>query len=167
MPTPVLLAGYHTCCLVSKKDGEELPSKTLEKLAFGSYNNGFNHPRTASDWINRDTREVDTYIADPWCGFTASAGLYRDMMGGIRYNQAQKNLHKMNKALPVHFIAGGDDPVGNCGKGVRKAAEAFRKSGMEKVSCRIYPLCRHEILREINKEEIFEDITQWLNEVLS
>ena len=68
----------------------------------------------------------------------------------------------MDKHLPVFFIAGGDDPVGSYGKGVRKAAEAFRKAGMTDVSVRIYPLCRHEILNEINKEEIYEDVAQWL-----
>ena len=167
MPEAVLLAGHHACYAVCKKDGEEAPSKILEKLAFGSYNNGFDHPRTPNDWVNRDPREVDAYIADPWCGFTASAGLYRDMMGGIRYNQRKQNLAKMQKDLPVHFVAGGDDPVGNNGKGVRKAANAFRTAGMQQVSCRIYPLCRHEILREINRDEIFEDITQWLENVLA
>ena len=68
----------------------------------------------------------------------------------------------MNKTLPVFFIAGGDDPVGPYGKGVHTCADAFRKVGMEDVSVRIYPLCRHEILNEINREEIFEDILQWI-----
>ena len=163
----VLLAGHQACLAVCKFGDEQKPSKQLEKLAFGSYNSNFDHPRTAYDWVNRDPRQVDAYAADPWCGFTPSAGLFRDMMGGIRYIQKMENLAKMPKELPVHFIAGGDDPVGDRGKGVRKAAEAFAKAGMQQVSCRIYPLCRHEILLEINKEEIYEDIAQWLDEKLS
>ena len=68
----------------------------------------------------------------------------------------------MRKDLPVFFIAGGDDPVGNYGKGVRQAVRAFQKAGLQDVSVRIYPLCRHEILNEINKDEIFEDVLHWI-----
>ena len=96
------------------------------------------------------------------CGFTASAGLLRELMIGISYIEKPESLAAMNKDLPVFFIAGGDDPVGNYGKGVRKAAEAFQKAGMKHVSTRIYPLGRHEILNEINKEEIYEDVAQWI-----
>lgn len=163
MSPAVLQVGYQTCKLVCKQKGEQNPSPFLQGIVFGSYNKRVEHPRTAFDWLNRDSREVDAYIEDPLCGFTATAGLLRDMMGGMLYLQKNENLKKMNKQLPVHFIAGGHDPVGEYGKGVLKAAEMFRKMGMEKVSHRIYPLCRHEILNEINKKEIFEDVAQWLN----
>ena len=69
----------------------------------------------------------------------------------------------MNKDLPVLFIAGGDDPVGNYGKGVTRAAEEFRRAGMKHVSKRIFPLCRHEILNEINRQEIYEFTAKWMD----
>jgi len=84
------------------------------------------------------------------------------MMTGIHYIQLPEHLENMRKDLPVFFIAGGDDPVGSYGKGIHQAASAFRNVGMTDVSVRIYPLCRHEILNEINKEEIFEDVVQWI-----
>ena len=74
----------------------------------------------------------------------------------------EENLQQMKKDLPVFFAAGGNDPVGNFGKGIHACANAFRKAGMTDVSVRIYPLCRHEILNEINKQEIFEDIREWI-----
>ena len=83
-------------------------------------------------------------------------------MQGIYYIQQPKNLANMKKYLPVFFIAGGDDPVGPYGKGVRQAAAAFEKSGMINVSTKIYPLCRHEILNETNRQEVYEDVAQWL-----
>lgn len=146
---------------VCKKYGETKPNEKLQGLVFGSYNGKVEHPRTAYDWLTRDKAIVDAYIAHPLCGFTASAGLLRDMMQGIYYIQRKENLARMKKDLPVFFIAGGDDPVGSYGKGVRQAAEAFQKAGMTNVSTRIYPLCRHEILNEINKEEIFGDVARW------
>lgn len=151
---------------ICKKTGETNPNEKLQKMVFGSYNDRVEHKRTDSDWLTRDAAVVDAYVAHPLCGFTASCGLLRDMMTGIHYIQQPKNLAAMKKSLPVFFIAGGDDPVGSYGKGVQQAAKAFQKAGMQNVSTRIYPLCRHEILNEINKEEIYEDILKWMDSKL-
>ena len=147
---------------VCRKDGEDKPSAFLENLVFGSYNKRVEHPRTAYDWLSRDTKIVDAYIAHPMCGFTPTAGLLREMMKGLTYIEKPAHLEAMKKDLPVFFVAGGDDPVGSYGKGVKRTVREFKKAGMTDVSCRIYPLCRHEILNEINRQEIFEDIGGWI-----
>ena len=156
---PALLKVVEGIC---RKIGETKPNEQLQGMVFGSYNKKVEHPRTPYDWLTRDAKIVDEYIAHPLCGFTASCGLLRDMMSGIYYIQQSSNLQKMKKDLPVFFIAGGDDPVGPYGKGVHKAADAFRKVGMQDVSVKIYPLCRHEILNEINKEDVFADVSAWI-----
>ena len=161
-PRAVLKAGIPLCKLVCRLDGETKPSEKLQSLVFGSYNKKVEHPRTAFDWLSRDDKVVDAYIADPLCGFTASAGLLRDMMIGIDYIEQPENLNAMRKDLPVLFIAGGDDPVGAYGEGVKQAAEAFRLTGMQQVKTKIYPLCRHEILNEINRKEVYGDVAAWL-----
>ena len=160
---PVVIKAVEAVC---KRSGETNPNEKLQNLVFGSYNKRVEHPRTPFDWLTRDAKIVDAYAAHPLCGFTASAGLLRDMLQGMYAIEQKENLAKMNPKLPVFFIAGGDDPVGSYGKGVHTCAEAFRKAGMEDVSVRIYPLCRHEILNEINKEEIFEDVLQWIEKYL-
>lgn len=165
-PAPVLAAGKAACALVCRAKGERAPSPLLQAMAFGTYNRKVEYPRTPYDWLSRDNSVVNAYKADPLCGFTPTAGLMRDMMEGIAYIQREENLAKMGKALPVLFIAGGDDPVGSYGAGVRTAAEAFRKAGMERVDVRIYPLCRHELLNEINREEIMDDVSRWIDGVL-
>ena len=156
---PALIRVVESVC---KKTGETRPNEKLQGMVFGSYNARVAHPRTPYDWLTRDSKIVDAYIAHPLCGFTASCGLLREMMKGIHYIQQPKNLANMRKDLPVFFIAGGDDPVGPYGKGVLRAGEAFRKAGMTDASVRIYPLCRHEILNEINKDEIYEDVAEWV-----
>ena len=160
---PALIKVVERIC---KRTGETEPNETLQGMVFGSYNKKVEHPRTPFDWLSRDSKIVDAYIEHPLCGFTASAGLLREMLKGIHYIEQKNNLQNMNKNLPVFFIAGGDDPVGSYGKGVHTCADAFRKVGMEDVSIRIYPLCRHEILNEINREEIFEDIIHWIENYL-
>ena len=110
---------------------------------------------------------VDDYNADPLCGFIPTAGLVREMLDGVIYIQNPANLALMKKDLPVLFIAGGDDPVGGYGRGVEHTAVEFRKAGLTNVSGKIYPGGRHEILGEINREEVFEDTANWIKSVLS
>lgn len=167
MPKAVVTMGLEMSRLACALQGEDKPNQALYNLAFGAYNKKIEHPRTPSDWLTRDSKIVDAYEADPLCGFVPSAGMLRDMMSGILYIQRKGTLDAMRKDLPVLFIAGGDDPVGDYGSGVRKAVRQFKEHGMQNVSVKIYPLCRHEILNEINKEEVFSDATEWMETVIS
>lgn len=164
-PIPVLRAGIGICNGVCKVGDEKKPSKVLQKMIFGAYNNRVEHPRTAYDWLSRLDTVVDAYIADPDSGFLPSAALVRDMLTGISYIQKPENLGNMQKDLPILFVAGGDDPVGNYGKGVHKTAQHFLAAGMKKVTTRIYPMCRHEILNEVNRKDIYRDIAKWVHDV--
>jgi len=157
---PVLIKVVEGIC---QKTGAENPSEQLQGMVFGGYNKRIASPRTPCDWLTRDENIVDAYVAHPLCGFTPACGLLRDMMKGIHYIQQKKNLKNMKHHLPVFFIAGAEDPVGPYGKGVQKAAQEFRKAGMINVACKIYPDCRHEILNELNKQEVYEDVANWLD----
>ena len=84
------------------------------------------------------------------------------MIDGIAYIQKPENMARMRHDLPVLFIAGGEDHVGGYGKGVEHVAADFVKAGMVRVTTRICPGCRHEILNELNKQEVYEDISRWL-----
>ena len=156
---PMLIKVVEGIC---KKNGEQNPSEQLQQMIFGGYNKKIANPRTASDWLTRDEAIVDAYVAHPLCGFTPACGLLRDMMKGIYFVEQPQNLAEMKKSLPVLFIAGTEDPVGPYGKGVEKAAAEFIKAGMSKVSLKLYPDCRHEILNELNKQEVYNDISSWL-----
>ena len=162
----IINAGYAAAALVCKIEGADCHSQLLSKMMFGGNNRRVEHKRTDYDWLTRDAACVDAYVADPLCGFTVTAGLVRDMMTGLRYIQEPEHLSKMKKTLPVLFIAGGDDPVGGYGEGVTKACKAFEKAGMERCDMKLYPLCRHEVLNEINKAEVYDYILRWLQKLL-
>lgn len=166
MPDPMVALSRKLAQAECRRIGERRPSPFLHRLAFGNYNRRVERRRTECDWLTRDAVIVDEYIADPMCGFVASAGLMRDMMGGVAANQFRDNLLKMKKDLPVLFIAGGDDPVGDYGKGVHRTAKEFMDAGMENVTVKIFPLCRHEILNEINRAEVFRTVNIWIRENL-
>lgn len=165
-PKAVLKSGRAVCRMEGKRKGMNSTSKMINKLMFGSYNKGYDHPRTPLDWLSRDEAEVDKYIADPLCGFDASIGLAYEMLGGMLQNQGPKNLDKMPKDLPVFFVSGDKDPVGSNGKGVKQTFEAFRKAGMKDVSIKLYPDGRHEMHNELNREELFADVLAFFDRVL-
>ena len=162
MPGVVIGAGLGLAKLICKLQDEKKPNSLLHGMMFSGNNKRIEHQRTNSDWLSRDNAVVDAYEADPMCGFMASAGLLRDMLVGLKYIQDSKNLSHMREELPVLFVAGGDDPVGGYGEGVKQAAEEFMKVGMHNVTTKIYPLCRHEVLNEVNKEEAYEYILEWI-----
>lgn len=149
--------------LVTGLRGAHHYSKFLNNLAFGSYNKIYDNPKTEYDWLSRDEANVQKYIDDPLCGFIPSCSLFRDMMTGVKFITNQKNLTAMNKDMPVYFMSGDMDPVGECGKGVQKAYNNFLEAGMKDVSIKLYPGGRHEMLNEINKDEVYADILAWLN----
>ena len=161
-PGALLKVAAPLCKLLCRGGGDKKPSQKLKNLMFGSYNKRVEHVRSENDWLTRDDNIVDLYNRDPLCGFTATAGLYRDMMTGITYIQKKESLEAMNQKTPILFIAGSDDPVGAYGKGVEAAAKAFQDAGMENVTTKLYPLCRHEILNEINNIRVYEDIQNWI-----
>lgn len=159
---PAMVALMNAVC---KRSGEQNPNEKLDELIFGGYNSRIKPARTPKDWLTRDESVVDAYVADPMCGFVASSGLLRDMMVGIHYIQQPKNLANMKKHLPVLFIAGAEDPVGSYGKGVKQAHTAFQKAGMVNATMKLYPDCRHELLNELNRKEVYTDISNWIESV--
>lgn len=158
----VLAAGRALCALAIRRRGAEGFSPLVESLMFGAYNRKFRPNRTPNDWICSSPEAVDCYTADPLCGGQVTLGLSRDMLRGMTQNQKRKNLARMQNALPVHFIAGRDDPVGNMGRGVTRTADAFRRAGMQQVSMRLFD-GRHEILQEPNAAQVQEDVLEFLS----
>ena len=146
-----------------RRNGATHKSDFLNKMAFGNYNDKLENPRTMSDWLSRDEAAVDLYNEDPLCGFVPTAGLLHDMMGGIEFVTRQKNIARMKKDLPVLFVSGDCDPVGEQGRGVIRAYKCFLKAGMKDVTMKLYHGGRHEMLNETNKEEVYADILSWLS----
>lgn len=142
--------------------GQKHVAKMIDKLAFGNYNQKIVNPKTSFDWLCRDEKTVDAYIKDPLCGFTFTVNGFQTLFTLLERLNKEENLQHMPKQLPVFFIAGDKDPVGNYAEGVRKAYESFKKAGMEKVTMKLYPEDRHELLNELDKEQVYSDLYPWI-----
>ena len=73
-----------------------------------------------------------------------------------------KSAAKVRKDLPLFFIAGALDPVGENGKGVIAAAQEYRDAGVKTVDMKLYPGMRHEIHNEPGKLTTYQDVVDWL-----
>ena len=159
----ILKSAETVCDLVIRKHGEQHISEKLRNLMFSAYNKQFRPVRTPFDWICSDPAVVERYLADPLCGFTPSVGMFRAMLDGIRRNQKPENLRKIPKELPIFFLSGALDPVGEQGKGVKNSLSAFHAAGLENLSMRLYPGARHEVLHEKEHETVYRNVLDWMN----
>ena len=140
-------------------------SKLVERLSFAGYNNGL-EGRTTHDWLNRDAAEVDKYLADERCTFTFTVNAYYSMFSGILRLHDPAFVAQMPKDLPLLFLAGDADPVGERGKGVERAVQSLRDAGVQNMEVKFYPGARHELLVETNRREVFADIAGWIEKQL-
>lgn len=147
-----------------KIKGRKYVSEFIDNLFFGSNNKSFKPCRTDYDWLSRDEKEVDKYINDSMCGFKCTCGFFEDFIQGLKFIEDRENIIKIRKDLPILIISGDKDPVGNNGKGLLNLKIRYEKSGIEDVKCILYKDGRHEILNEINKEEVKEDVMKWIVE---
>ena len=156
-------AGKALAGLIAHVRGPEAVSPLVNELSLGSYNKQFRPNRTGADWISRDEKVVDAYLRDPWCTFTPTVGMFRDMLGGLQYIASPAALAQMDPDTPVYLFSGDRDPVGGNGAGVRKVYGYFEKQGTRDLTMKLYPGGRHEMLNELNREEVYADVLAWLD----
>lgn len=165
MPGPVIVAAKAVAGLQRLFQGDKHVSKLLDKMAFGAYNKKIQEAKTGFDWLATDESVVEKYVQDSLCGFTFTVNGFRTLFELLSRLNKVENLQKMPKELPVFFIAGEEDPVGDYGNGVKKVYEDFIDClGMKNVALKLYAGDRHEILNELDKQQVFEDIYPWIVE---
>lgn len=157
-----LIAGKCLIKIISLFKGERYRSRFINNMALGSYNKKFEPSKTHCDWLTKDSDVVDWYYHEPRCHFIFTLNGYYNLFSLIQQIIKKKNLLKMPKELPILIVSGEDDPVGNFGKDPLSVYELFKESGMKNVECKLYPTDRHEILNELDKSDVYNDLSNWL-----
>ena len=149
--------------LIQTLKGDHYRSKFIDKLAFGSYNKKINPQKTDFDWLTSVDGEVNKYIADPYCGFLFTTCGYKDLLNlTVVINRAEWYT-SVPENLPIYVVSGGEDPVGNYGKGIKEVYQNLIDSKHTNVSMKLFEGDRHEILNESNKAEVYKNILDWIN----
>ena len=155
----LLLAGIWS--LFSDKNK---PNQSFNDFYWGALNAKIKHRTGKIDFISRDDNEVKKYEEDELCGVTISVEFGVQMIKAILLLRKTEVYEKTPKNLSIYLASGMEDPLSNKGKDISLIADKYRTAGIRNVKVKLYPGARHEIINEINKEEVMKDMLDWLNQ---
>ena len=165
LPVAVSWAGHALARLTCAVRGEKYRSKLLDGMGVGGYARAVPGP-TGCEWLSHNEKNVATYVADPRCGFMFSAGGYAAVTKLTARACSLAWARRAPHDVPLLFVSGAEDPVGDNGRGVRAAAELARRAGQRHVDVRIYEGMRHEIFNEVDSGRVMADVLSWVEERL-
>lgn len=160
-PNPLSKIGMAFAKFKKFINGEKHVSKTIHNLAFGSYNKGFDGTSNY-EWLTKDREIIEKYENDKFCTFKFTLSAMVDLMKLLSGCNRKKWFENISETLPIFLISGDKDPVGNYGEGVKKVYNSLKENG-KNVKLKLYPDCRHEIHNDSCKEEMFEDILEFIS----
>ena len=161
-PLMILKAGQLVCKITAAVKGWKYRSEFVNNLSFGSFNKKFEPAETPKDWVTSYKPIRDMYVKDPLTSFTFTVGGYYQMFEGMKVLDTKGSVDRIRKDIPVFFVAGEDDPVGDFGKGVQRIYEKYKSAGIKDTSIKLYKGDRHEILNEVDREQVYEDLYCWI-----
>lgn len=147
---------------IGRLRGEDNRSKLVHSAYIDSYAQQIEDALTEFDWISHDRGNVERYIADEACGFMLTVGGYAAVTDLMHEVCTPACAATYPKDLSLLYIAGTEDPVGDCGEGVSQAADLAYGAGVSDVRCRLYAGMRHEILNERGRQVVFDDVVAWM-----
>ena len=159
---PILVAMKTVVAFMIALRGGRHVSKFVNKMAFGSYLKRIKNPKSPFDWLSENEDNLRKYLADDLCGFTFTLNGFWTLGGLCSGLQDTDKIENIPKKLPILFIYGDEDPVGEYGVTVEKSYRMFVDAGMKEVSKIVYPGKRHELLNEDNKFDVMQDIYKWI-----
>ena len=137
------------------------PSSTTELL-----NQKFEPAFTPFDWLSRDPEVVDAFIKDPLCFPELQPASFASFLSAAARLSDPIGLRKIRDDLSVYLFSGSEDPIGQQLEGVELLIERYEKAGLYDVSHDFYRGGRHEMLNEINREEVRERLLAWISSIL-
>lgn len=149
--------------LISMK-GRDHRSKFVANLMYGAPYKKYDvtGANPENSWLSKNVESVKAYYANPLDNYMFSLNGYKVLLDCTGYDNRKENIDKIRKDLPILFVSGKDDPVGNLGKGVEAAYNKFLDCGITNIDLKLYENDRHEILNETDREDIYQDIYEWI-----
>lgn len=140
--------------------GKKYRSGLINMFGVGGFNRKF-IDEGRNSWLTRDKEIVKWYNKEPLCNFVFTLSAYQDLFEGVKEVNNPENILNINKNLPILLMSGDNDPVGDFGCGVKRLYKTLKGVGLN-VRLKLYKDCRHELLNELNKQEVYNDILRWL-----
>ena len=144
--------------------GDHYRSKFIDKLVTGVFNSKIKDSTSNNDWICTDKKIVKDFDKDPLCGFTFTVNGFCSLFDLMNKVYSKKGWELINDKLPIWFISGEEDPCMGSKKKFLNAVNLLKEVGYKNVSYKIYSKMRHEILNEKDREKVFKDISDKIEE---
>jgi alpha-beta hydrolase superfamily lysophospholipase len=164
MALAAVLAGKTMSAGLIRLKGKRYRSEKLTAMVFGGYLKHIENVRTPMDWLTKDTDIVDAYLHNKYNTFRFTAGAYHDFFEILEYVTRETDIEKIPRELPILLVSGKEDPVGSWGAGPAHLAARYEKLGFQNVTLKLYEGDRHEILNETDREQVEEDLGNWILE---
>jgi len=158
----MMKSAYIISRLIVHSSNWDKPSKFLQGLGIGAYEKSIKARKTKCDWLSFNEENVNTYLADPYCGATNTNGFWREFLKGMASLYTKKNETKISPKDKILIVSGSEDPVGECGKGPKNLLAMYKDRGVNDVSLILYEGMRHEILNELDNKKVYKDIKDFL-----
>jgi len=126
----------------------------------------FEPARTPFDWLSRDTAVVDAFMNDPLCFAELQPKAFASFLGAAAELSDPLRLRGIRDDLPIYLFSGSEDPVGQQLEGLALLIHRYEKAGLYDVSHDFYQGGRHEMLNEINRDEVRERLLAWIFAVI-
>lgn len=139
--------------------GEHYRSNFLQKLTFGSYNQG---KKLENSWVCSDEKAVIEYNQDELCGYVFTNNGFLNLYKLMKEAYKKKTFQVKNKNLEIFMIAGEKDPVIQNENKFEHLKNFLNKLGYQKICTKLYPNSRHELLNGLSKEEVYQDILNFI-----
>ena len=162
-PQPLAPLGLAFTEIGGKLKGADYRSEMSQKIFYEMCNMKFRDENLNYSWISRDKEVVEEYENNEQLNIGLSIKALNDLVMLIKECNADEWYEKIRKDLPILIMSGELDPIGNNGKGVFEVFKRLEKEGVVDLSFKLYADCRHELLSELNKEEVMDDILRWIN----
>ena len=86
------------------------------------------------------------------------------MMTWVQFIDNLKNINQGRKDMPIYLMSGANDALSDYGKQIKVLYDKMQGLGYSNLKMKLYPECRHEILNEIIKEEVYKDMLDFIKE---
>lgn len=166
-PHTLVKAGLAAVELFNLRSGGKGHSRFLDLMTCTGYAKKYPDNAHNGSWISRDPQILIQVLTDEKQHFRFSINAYKALFETIDEVITPKRAARMPKDLPILILSGGDDLVGERGKGVRRFEKMLQKVGMKDITCILYPENRHELIHDLDKQQVMYDIREWCNTIVA
>jgi len=158
----LVVSGKVVTSIIKLFKGDRFRSSMLDNMMFGQNNARIQNPRTKKDWLSTNESNVDIYVKTPANTFLFTTNGLKALLDTVEFVISPKKTSQTAKDMPILLVSGKEDPVGEYGAAVQRVFEMYQKIGVKDIEMKLFKNDRHEILNEMNRDEVYSFINQWI-----